>query len=217
MSPQSQSSGDFRVACSINPASSFNIDLMLFLLAEQTFSDPNGNERSSMWSVAVKKQSPQVYFLSEHGRGQIPRDRLFLATQLPTRPQSPGWAPAASPGCGSAPPPAASPPPRWRRRSPVRRGEGCPLLPAPRAWGGGVVTDRRTQRVSIRADTSFVDWKEKGRKRRRHRKRNVRHGDITELTRPTGFTARQGMSPHLKDISQLQRKTAIELHPCETL
>lgn len=48
----------------------------------------------------------------------------------------PGWAPAASLGCGSTLLLVASPPPRWRRRSPGRRGGGCPRRPAPTAWGG---------------------------------------------------------------------------------
>lgn len=56
----------------------------------------------------------------------------------------PGWAPAASLGCGSTLLLVASPPPRWRRRSPGRRGGGCPRRPAPTAWGGGGRGRRRT-------------------------------------------------------------------------
>lgn len=48
----------------------------------------------------------------------------------------PGWGPAAFLGCGSARLAAASPPPRWRRRSRRRTGEGCPPVPAPKAWRG---------------------------------------------------------------------------------
>lgn len=59
----------------------------------------------------------------------------------------PGWAPAASLGCGSVQLPAASPPQRWRQRSPRRRrGEGCPLHPAPRAWGGETGDAERKRR-----------------------------------------------------------------------
>lgn len=56
----------------------------------------------------------------------------------------PGWAPAASLGCGSARLPAASLPPRWKQRSPGRRGEGCPLHPAPTAWGDRWLTHTHT-------------------------------------------------------------------------
>lgn len=124
---------------------------------------PRRRERSaSVKPRSEKKKKKKLAIASKHGQHEDGCRETALREQC-TQPHvstSPEWAPAASPGCGSAPPPAASPPPRWRRRSPVRRGEGCPLLPAPRAWGGERVrrvgerwwqTDRQTEGVSFGA------------------------------------------------------------------